>query len=187
MKNVARDEFGILSSKNTVSKYWGVSKVKGKEQFTVRFHDKVNKEVITFKPKGHELPEVVAAQIAARFFDEDDLYASSSIIGMIFKEGTAEVNTCTNIITFIPDDLVNNVQKTEKTTEFFEKLVVESVNDAIVLFPSTVGLVRNLHIEPTPKKENPDKTFRKLVDSIIASALSRAKVKLAAESAALYA
>lgn len=161
MTTIPRDAFGILSNKNTVSKYWGVSLSKNKQNFTVRFQEKVNKETITFKPLNN-LTEELCARIAARFFDEPNLYSESTVIDMVFPEGSVTVNTCTNTIKF-------DAQVTQDI-ELVEPVVVKEV----------------VQEKPEKKKREPKTVnyFQNRVNEIILEALSNAKAKLAAQAAA---
>lgn len=167
MKSVARNEFGVLSSKNTASAYWGVTKTKKKDSFTVRFMEKSNQEVITFKPKT-ELSETLCARIAARFFDEPTLYSTSpGVISMEFPEGMAEVNTCSNTITFSPLVRAEPIASTEEVDmkEYYEELFVE---------PTKVEKVKKVKVVDH---------FRNRVNEIMLGALNAAKAKLATQNA----
>jgi hypothetical protein len=167
MKSVARNEFGVLSSKNTASIYWGVTKTKKKDSFTVRFMEKSNQEVITFKPKT-ELSETLCARIAARFFDEPSLYSTSpGVISMEFPEGMAEVNTCSNTIDVIFKGQNEQIASTEEVDmkEYYEELFVE---------PTKVEKVKKVKVVDH---------FRNRVNEIMIGALSAAKAKLATQNA----
>lgn len=167
MKSVARNEFGVLSSKNTASAYWGVTKTKKKDSFTVRFMEKSNQEVITFKPKT-ELTETLCARIAARFFDEPTLYSTSpGVISMEFPEGLAEVNTCSNSIDFIFKAQAEPIASTEEVDmkEYYEELFVE---------PAKVEKVKKVKVVDH---------FRNRVNEIMLGALNAAKAKLATQNA----
>lgn len=181
MKSVARNEFGVLSSKNTASSYWGVTKTKKKDSFTVRFMEKSNQEVITFKPKT-ELSETLCARIAARFFDEPTLYSTSpGVISMVFPEGIAEVNTCSNTIDFIfkaqNEHSVNpmsnmNACKAHSLTEY--RYFDEEDNTFSTVTP--VKVVKE-------KKVKVVDHFRNRVNEIMLGALNAAKAKLATQNA----
>lgn len=164
--SIPRDAFGILSSKNTVSKYWGVSLTKNKKNFTVRFQEKVNKEIVTFKPLD-DISEQLCARIAARFFDEPNLYSESTVLGMVFPEGSVTVNTCTNTI----------------------KLDTPSVEDIKCVAPVVVEQIEEAEPPKPEKKQRAPKVvdhFRNRVNEIILEALNNAKAKLAAEAAAYF-
>lgn len=171
MKSVARNEFGVLSSKNTASSYWGVTKTKKKDSFTVRFMEKSNQEVITFKPKT-ELSETLCARIAARFFDEPTLYSTSpGVISMEFPECIAEVNTCSNTI-----DLFFKAQNEHS---------INPLNDMNVLYFdeednafSTVTPVKVVKEKKVKVVDN----FRNRVNEIMFEALSNAKAKIASQN-----
>lgn len=177
MKSVARNEFGVLSSKNTASNYWGVTKTKKKDSFTVRFMEKSNQEVITFKPKT-ELSETLCARIAARFFDEPALYSTSpGVISMEFPECIAEVNTCSNTI-----DLLFKAQNEhslsacvvfEDYDNVFSTAVVELENALDSISTKT---------KPKSKVKVVDH-FRNRVNEIMLGALNAAKAKLATQNA----
>lgn len=170
MKSVSRDAFGVLSAKNTVSKYWGVSKVKNKDAFTVRFYDKVNQEIITFKPVN-DLSELTCAKIAARFYDEPSLYATSDgtfqvVVGLLH---VANVNTCANTIEVLE---VNQVGVGVKPGEIQ------------VLSAKTGAGKSTLVIEPKkPKKEKLVDHFRARVEEIMLEALNAAKARMSAANA----
>lgn len=181
MKSVARNEFGVLSSKNTSSIYWGVTKTKKKDSFTVRFMEKSNQEVITFKPKT-ELSETLCARIAARFFDEPALYSTSpGVISMEFPECIAEVNTCSNTIDLFfkaqNEHSVNpmhdmDVCKEYSTTEY--RFLDEQNNPFSTVTP--VKVVKE-------KKVKVVDHFRSRVNEIMLGALNAAKAKLATQNA----
>lgn len=169
MKSVSRDAFGVLSAKNTVSKYWGVSKVKNKDAFTVRFYDKVNQEIITFKPVN-PISETLCARIAARFFDEPSLYATSSeAIVMQFGGHIAKVNTCTNTI-----EVNLEIQPTNGV----------KLGEIQVLSAKTDAGKSTLVIESKkPKKEKVVDHFRARVEEIMLEALNAAKARMSAANA----
>ncbi len=100
---VKRDEFGVFSEKNSLSKYWGVSLAKKIPGFTVRFFDTVNKETILFKPKS-ELTEAIAATIAARFYDARELYSITTHFMVEIGSDVYMVNNCTNTIELVPKE-----------------------------------------------------------------------------------
>lgn len=100
---VKRDEFGVFSEKNSVSKYWGVSLAKKIPGFTVRFFDTMNKETILFKPKS-ELTEAIAATIAARFHDARELYSITTHFMVEIGSDVYKVNNCTNTIELLPKE-----------------------------------------------------------------------------------
>jgi len=173
MKSVARDTVGVLSAKNTVSKYWGVSKTKNKSSFTVRFMEKDNKELITFKPKS-ELSEELCARIAARFYDDESLYATSpGSIEMIFPEGVAEVNTCSNTINFVA--AVTQEQTVIGTSNWAER--VGSAVEKLTTIPATVEK------KVKAKTEKVVDHFGNRVKAIMLEALNSAKAKLATQNA----
>lgn len=92
------DSIGVLSQKNTASKYWGVSKMKNKVDWMVRFVERNNKTTVNFKSKV-KLTENAAAQVAARFYKDPSLYVTSTSIDIDTEIGVLTVNTCTNTIT----------------------------------------------------------------------------------------
>jgi hypothetical protein len=192
MKSVARDAFGVLSAKNTVSKYWGVSKVKNKDQFTVRFYDKVNQEIITFKPVNY-LSEALCARIAARFFDEPSLYATSSeAIVMQFGGYLAKVNTCTNTIevSLAPESAL---MQTEEIVSYQGEFTIDKsyfpqtldVMKSSVAVGKSVAFSTAVEIAPAkkPKKEKVVDHFRDRVNQIMLDALNSAKSLLASRNA----
>lgn len=97
MKTLKTDSFGVLSEKNSMSKYWGVSAAKNGQGFTVRFQDSVSKETINFKPKSL-LSEQVAAVIARGFYEDRNLYSNSIELLVDTDEGVYVVNCCSNTI-----------------------------------------------------------------------------------------
>ncbi len=101
------DGFGVLSDSDR-TKYWGVSPVGTKVdgRWTVRFHDRINKSIIKFKvEKGLTLDEKTAASIATLFYKDPTLYATSCepIIFRAMHGRRYSINTCTNIISLIPE------------------------------------------------------------------------------------
>ena len=190
MKSVARDAFGVLSSKNTVSKYWGVSKVKNKDVFTVRFYDKVNQEIITFKPVG-TLSEELCARIAARFFDEPSLYSTSSeAIVMQFGGYLAKVNTCTNTIQVTSAPMVEEftsaagVGNATEVTKLPEGMRIGQSLDVMKAAAGVGETIVYSTIEAKkPKKEKVVDHFRARVNQIMLDALNSAKALLAKHNA----
>lgn len=98
-----RDEVGVFSDKNSVSKYWGVTLAKKETGYTVRFFDKVNQETIMFKPKNF-LTEAVAATIAARFYDARELYSITTAFNVQIGDELYLVNNCKNTIELVVGD-----------------------------------------------------------------------------------
>lgn len=143
MKTLKTDSFGILSEKNSMSKYWGVSTAKNGQGFTVRFQDSVSKETINFKPKSL-LSEQVAAVIARGFYEDRNLYSNSIELLVDTDEGVYIVNCCSNTIklkeegqTTIPHiqqfvDLIEDM-KGKKGEEIACIVVKEDVGKAVVV------------------------------------------------------
>lgn len=154
------DSVGVLSQKNTASKYWGVSKMKNKVDWMVRFVERNNKTTVNFKSKV-KLTENAAAQIAAKFYNDPSLYVTSTSVDIQTEIGLLSVNTCTNTITAAPIPVA--------------KAVV--VDDRPLFKGSTLQ-------KPSIKESKPKKvvdSFRALVDQIKRDALARAKAFLSSK------
>lgn len=122
-----RDEVGVFSDKNSVSKYWGVTLAKKETGYTVRFFDKVNQETIMFKPKNF-LTEAVAATIAARFYDARELYSITTAFNVQIGDELYLVNNCKNTIELVPADQEESVAVELKSEDVLPHISNHMVN-----------------------------------------------------------
>ena len=160
-KVVKRDEIGVLSERNSVSKYWGVAKPKNKliDGFAVRFYDSESKTTIHFKPMV-ALSETVAATIATRFHDQRELYNVTT--SFVVEADGAKY-------------LINNVENTISGAE-------EAVQPELKEGFHHGATVKNSGYKKARKPRTPKDPLRDLIDSIKLNALKAGKAVVKARN-----